>query len=72
MQAGLSKPNMAWLNFPAVELGFSLIFLWMIYRFLTASKRNKGKLGFDLRQQTSYIGGQVPGVRAQRRCAGPL
>ncbi|XP_059067771.1 cytochrome P450 71AU50-like [Cryptomeria japonica] len=36
---------MAWLNFPAVELGFSLIFLWIIYRFLTASKRNKGKLG---------------------------
>ncbi|XP_059067779.1 cytochrome P450 750A1-like [Cryptomeria japonica] len=36
---------MAWLNFPAVELCFSLIFLWIIYRFLTASKRNKGKLG---------------------------
>ncbi|GLJ45534.1 hypothetical protein SUGI_0958560 [Cryptomeria japonica] len=32
---------------PAVELGFSVIFLWFIYIFLTKkkSKRNKGELG---------------------------
>ncbi|GLJ45520.1 hypothetical protein SUGI_0958370 [Cryptomeria japonica] len=38
---------MAWLNSPVVELGLSLIFLWMIYRFVTKKKSqsNKGELG---------------------------
>ncbi|GLJ23607.1 hypothetical protein SUGI_0447070 [Cryptomeria japonica] len=38
---------MTWLYSSAVELGFSLIFLWIIYRFVTRkkSKSNKGKLG---------------------------
>ncbi|XP_057819511.2 cytochrome P450 750A1-like [Cryptomeria japonica] len=38
---------MAWLNSPAVELGFPLILLWIIYRFVTKRKchSNKGKLG---------------------------
>ncbi|XP_057819505.2 cytochrome P450 71AU50 [Cryptomeria japonica] len=38
---------MAWLNSPAVELVFSLIFLWTIYRFVTTrkSKNNQGELG---------------------------
>ncbi|GLJ45531.1 hypothetical protein SUGI_0958520 [Cryptomeria japonica] len=38
---------MAWLNSPAVELAFSLIFLWTIYRFVTTrkSKNNQGELG---------------------------
>ncbi|GLJ45522.1 hypothetical protein SUGI_0958420 [Cryptomeria japonica] len=35
---------MIWLDFPAVELGFSLIFLLIIYRFLTTRKSNKGEL----------------------------
>ncbi|GLJ45513.1 hypothetical protein SUGI_0958250 [Cryptomeria japonica] len=35
---------MAWPNFPAVELDFSLIFLiWIIYRFLTSKKSNSNK-----------------------------
>ncbi|XP_057819504.1 cytochrome P450 71AU50 [Cryptomeria japonica] len=38
---------MAWFNSLAVELGFPLILLWIIYRFVTKrkSQTNKGKLG---------------------------
>ncbi|GLJ54974.1 hypothetical protein SUGI_1180280 [Cryptomeria japonica] len=38
---------MAWLNSSVIQLGFSLIFLWMIYRFITKTKRksDKGELG---------------------------
>ncbi|GLJ45514.1 hypothetical protein SUGI_0958270 [Cryptomeria japonica] len=37
---------MAWLYSPVVQLGFSLIFLWIIYRFVTKkkSKSDKGEL----------------------------
>ncbi|GLJ15590.1 hypothetical protein SUGI_0256200 [Cryptomeria japonica] len=34
---------MAWLNSPVMQLGFSLIFLWIIYRFITKNKRQSDK-----------------------------
>ncbi|GLJ45519.1 hypothetical protein SUGI_0958360 [Cryptomeria japonica] len=38
---------MAWLDSPVIELGFSIIFLWIIYRLVTKnkSKSNKRELG---------------------------
>ncbi|GLJ45516.1 hypothetical protein SUGI_0958310 [Cryptomeria japonica] len=52
---------MAWLNSPAVQLGFSLIFLWIIYRFLTKkkSKKNNGKLGLPQGPRPSPLIGDL-------------